>query len=152
VFGDLDFPASRWESILKPWSSTMHPSYFERESEVSTFGWMHTIEKDNGDVVVSVDLPGVKKEDVSISAEHGVLTVHGIRRFASSQKGGTSGEQNGGMKDEMNVSTSEVKRSFTVPKAYDVDNIQAHLEEGVLTLTLPKIAKEEKAKKQILVQ
>ena len=83
-----------------------------------------TEEKDQ--LLVSVELPGVKPEDIKISLENNMLTISGEKQQQT------------------------FERSFTVPNTIDADRISARAELGVLTVTLPKA---EKAKaRQISVQ
>jgi len=80
-------------------------------------------------VFVVVDMPGVPKENVDIHISGDELEITGrISR----------GERKG------NVLYSEIchrdyRRTFTLPDIIDRDKIKAKLENGVLTLTLPKV-------------
>lgn len=71
-------------------------------------------------LVVMADLPGVKKEDLSLALDKAVLTVTATRKG-----------------DSLDVSTV-YKRQFALPREVDLEQIQAKLEKGVLTLTLPR--------------
>lgn len=68
-------------------------------------------------VEVSLDVPGVKPEQVSVSAEGRTLTVKVERDGRGS-----------------------FSRQYTIGPKYDINQVQARLELGVLTLTLPKAA------------
>jgi HSP20 family protein len=80
--------------------------------------------------VVRAELPGFRKEDLTVEVANGVLTVTG------QQKTGTTPEQ----KKEDAVATQErrVSRSVTLPENIKADTIKARYENGVLTVTLPK--------------
>lgn len=67
---------------------------------------------------VSWEVPGFDKEDFDISYQDMVLTVKGETNFRGVQK--------------------SFKQSLSVPKAIDPDGIQAHLERGILTISLRK--------------
>ena len=67
--------------------------------------------------VITVDVPGVKPEQVGVTAEHRTLTVKVERE----------GRQ-------------PFVRQYTIGTKYDIAQVQAKLELGVLTLTLPKAA------------
>lgn len=80
---------------------------------------------------MSVDLPGVKKEDVKIELNDNTLTISGERK--SEKKAG----------DERNVKYVEkyygtFTRSFTLPTTVDTEKIEARYEDGVLSLEIPK--------------
>lgn len=66
---------------------------------------------------ITVDLPGVKPEQITVSAEHRTLTV--------------TVERDG---------RAPYVRQYTIGTKYDLSQVQAKLELGVLTLTLPKAA------------
>lgn len=73
--------------------------------------------------VVRVDVPGVKKEDLHLDAEQGVL------RLTWDVK-----ESDG----ENTSRTQKVERVFRCPEGVRTAEIEAKLEDGVLTFTLPK--------------
>ena len=84
------------------------------------------------DYLVKIDLPEVKKEDVKVLFEDGVLTVKGERRTEKEEKG-----------EKMHRTErfyGAFERSFVLPDDVDPKLIRAESKEGVLTLTLPKAA------------
>jgi HSP20 family molecular chaperone IbpA len=66
---------------------------------------------------IRIELPGVKPEQLSVNAEHRTLSVQAERE-----------------------GRDPVTHQFTVGPMYDLANVQAKLDLGVLTLTLPKAA------------
>lgn len=87
---------------------------------------------DDNSLSVSVDLPGVSEEGLTIElASDNVLSIKAERKTKTS--------------------SFTLNRSFSVPEKYDVDQIDAELKNGVLTLTLPlrKPAKDLKETKKI---
>mmetsp|Transcript_9831 Transcript_9831/g.26193 ORF Transcript_9831/g.26193 Transcript_9831/m.26193 type:complete len:165 (-) Transcript_9831:608-1102(-) len=156
---ELGTPLSRWDTLFHPWSTTLSPVW-DRDMDVQTFGgfgWMNSLETESGDVLVMVDMPGVKKQDIAISHEHGVLTIRGKRRFAvgkakAAQNGGGETGEDKDKEKTLGESVSEVSRTIAVPKSYDPDNIKAKLEDGVLTLTIPKKPEEVPAKLRINIE
>jgi len=79
--------------------------------------------------MVSFDIPGVKKEDVKIEMRGNQLFVTGERR-QEARSGRTYGK---------------FERSFALPESVNTDKIEAHYEDGVLSIALPK-AEEAKPK------
>ena len=79
---------------------------------------------------IKADLPGMKKEDIKISIEDGVLTIKGERRYEEEQK------------DEdryyMERAFGTFSRSFTLPTKVNEKDIKATYKDGVLSITLPK--------------
>ena len=89
---------------------------------------------DNGDsYTVETDLPGMKKEDISIDITGDTLTVSAERH--------TNYEQKDKKDSYVRVERSygSYSRSFDISEI-DADGISAKYEDGVLTLTLPKKA------------
>lgn len=83
--------------------------------------------------VIKTEIPEVKKEDVKVTLEHGVLTVQGIRRQEE--------EEYGKKYHRVERSYGSFVRSFSLPGMVDDTKIQAVFKEGVLTLHLPKSEK-----------
>lgn len=81
---------------------------------------------------IAVDLPGLNKDDVAINFEGDMLTISGERRDESTS-------------ENVNYYRTErfygrFSRSFTFPKAVEIDGIGASFTDGVLTVTVPKAA------------
>lgn len=106
-------------------------------------GWSPALdvhdEKDN--LVVQVELPGLKKDEIDISLHDGVLTVSGERKQEREQKEGES------FRSERYF--GKFQRSVTLPVAVNAQNVKATYKDGVLTVHLPKA--EEAKPKQIAV-
>jgi len=80
--------------------------------------------------IITTDLPGVAKKDISISAENGVLTIEAQRNVEQKN-------------DDKNYRYYErhsgsYKRSFKLTDTLDAENIAAEYKNGVLTLSVPK--------------
>jgi HSP20 family protein len=100
------------------------------------------IYEDKDSFVVKADLPGMKKDDIDVSLEDGSLSISGERK----------GEEN---LDHAEVVRSErffgrFQRIVALPTPVNALQIKAHYQDGVLTVTLPKL--EEAKPKQIDVQ
>ena len=96
-------------------------------------------EKDN--FIVMAELPGVKKEDISVSLHDGNLIISGER------KSETKGEGTEVYRAERYFGKFE--RAVSLPAAVSASNVKAEYRDGVLTVTLPKT--EEAKPKQIEV-
>lgn len=93
---------------------------------------------------LEVDLPGVKKEDIDLSIEKGILTVSGERKSKEEVK----------EKDYYKIESSYGKftRSFSLPKKVDENRIEAKTQDGVLELTIPKQEEEVQKTKKISIK
>ncbi|HEX6993933.1 MAG TPA: Hsp20/alpha crystallin family protein [Gammaproteobacteria bacterium] len=87
------------------------------------------VENDN-EYVIKADLPEVKKEDIDIRVENGVLTLSGERRVERS----SDGEK----EHRREAYYGKFARSFSLPDDVDVDKISAECRDGVLRVHLPK--------------
>lgn len=85
--------------------------------------------------IVEAELPGVKKDNVQIVCQEGMLTIS-VKAEENAERG-----QEGYLRRER--LTGEVSRSFGI-RNIDEARITAKMEDGVLTITLPKIVPEEK--------
>jgi HSP20 family protein len=83
-------------------------------------------------VVVKVEVPGIKQEDLDVRLENNMLTIKGERKFESEEK-----EENF---HRIERRYGSFVRSFTVPQTVDTDGITANYDAGVLTVTLNKKA------------
>jgi len=80
---------------------------------------------------VRADLPGVKKDDLDISIQDGVLTINAETKYEDEQK-------NKGRIVRQERRYGKFVRSMRLGNAVDVDNVQAEYQDGVLKLLLPK--------------
>ncbi|KAF7034574.1 hypothetical protein CFC21_045569 [Triticum aestivum] len=92
--------------------------------------------------VFTADLPGVRKGDAKVEVVDGDVLV------ISGQRAREKEEEEGGGKDErwhlVERSSGGFERRFRLPGGVRVDGVSASMEDGVLTVTVPK---EEVAKK-----
>ena len=87
-------------------------------------------ETDN-EIVVKMEAPGVKKEDVKVSLQDNVLTLSGERKFEEETK----------KENYLRVERSfgNFTRSFTLPPFVDAKKITAEFKDGMLEVKLPKM-------------
>ena len=88
--------------------------------------------------LVTVELPGLKPEDLDITMEDGLLTIQGERQFTSE-----SSEQ---QFHRVERRYGAFRRSITLPAHVMAEGIQASFEDGVLEILVPK-AEEAKPKR-----
>jgi HSP20 family protein len=93
----------------------------------------------NNEFVVKAELPGVKKEDIDVSVENGVLTINAETRSETEEKEGDRV-----IRQERRY--GKYVRSLRLGKAVDEKKVKASYRDGVLELVLPK-AEEVKPKK-----
>lgn len=106
--------------------------------------WTPTVDisESEAEYAIKAELPEVKKEDVKVTVEDGVLTIQGERKQEKEEKGKKY--------HRIERSYGRFVRSFTLPDTVDEGKVKAEYADGVLHLHLPK---SEKAKpKQIDVK
>ena len=87
------------------------------------------VERDK-EYLIKVDLPEVRKEDVKVLFDDGVLTIKGERKFEKDEKGDNY--------HRLERTFGTFARSFTLPANVKTDKVEASFKDGVLTVTLPK--------------
>ncbi|HEY0682248.1 MAG TPA: Hsp20/alpha crystallin family protein [Steroidobacter sp.] len=103
-----------------------------RRFEADEGGWrpVADISETDTEYLIKAELPEVKKEDVKVTFEQGLLTISGERRQEKKQK------------DENQIRVESFygsfSRSFSLPDNIDAKTIQAECKEGVLRVRIPK--------------
>ena len=95
-------------------------------------------------VTVTAELPGVAEADIDVTVTDALLSIRAEKKEET-------------RKDEDNYHVSErhygsIKRTFTLPDGVDVDKAKASFKDGVLSITVPKIARPKSATKKIPVK
>ena len=85
------------------------------------------------ETVIVAELPGVRKEDVKISFDKGVLTFSGERKATAVPEGATWHRNE--------VSSGAFSRSIALGHDVHADGISAGMANGVLTIVVPKAEK-----------
>jgi HSP20 family protein len=117
---------------------------FEDLHSEGTRAWVPAVdiyETDGHEVVIKAELPDVRKEDINITFENGVLTLSGQRKQEESVEKGQV--------RRLERRYGAFSRSFTLPDSVDASAIAAVYKDGVLTIRLPR--REESKPKQISV-
>lgn len=111
---DLSDVVSRMESIWEDQVSKTSTTYADFKETEKAY-------------LMTIDMPGVGKSDLNLEIEEDRIMVNGNRKKS------LFGE---------NEETQKIVRVVTLPQNADRDKVQAHIEDGVLYLAIPKIEKE----------
>lgn len=87
--------------------------------------------EENDAIRIMAELPGVRPEDVKLSLESNVLTIHGQKQQVA--------EERTERVHRYERAYGSFERTFTLPASVDANNIKATYDVGVLTVTLPKV-------------
>jgi HSP20 family protein len=88
------------------------------------------IEESDSEYIIKVELPEVRKEDIKVAVDQGVLTIRGDRRMEREEKNKTY--------HRVERSYGSFARSFILPDDVKDDSITARHEDGMLYLRLAK--------------
>ena len=83
--------------------------------------------------VVTAELPGLAREQIDLAVQDNQLVIRGMRSVAGPETATRHYHQ-------VERGHGSFQRSFAFAEAVDQDSIAADLREGVLTITLPKLA------------
>lgn len=86
---------------------------------------------------MTIDLPGFKKEEVSVALENGYLTISASRGFENNEAENEEEKKKGNYIRRERYSGS-CQRSFYVGEALNVEDIKANFQHGILKLDIPK--------------
>ncbi len=105
------------------------------KEQLTVADWMPIVDisETDGEYLIKAELPEVKKEDVKVTVENGVLTLQGERRQDKEEKGKKY--------HRVERSYGSFVRSFTLPESIDESGVKAEYKDGVLNLHLPKSEK-----------
>lgn len=82
---------------------------------------------------IKAEIPDVKKEDVKVTLEDGVLTIQGQRKQETEEKGKKF--------HRIERSYGSFVRTFSLPDVIEEEKVKAEFKDGVLNLHLPKSEK-----------
>jgi HSP20 family protein len=111
------------------------------EEGLSLTEWVPPVDitEDEKEYIIRTELPGVKKEDVKVTVEGGVLSITGERKVEKEEKEKKY--------HRLEPSYGRFIRSFTVSEGASSDKVVAEFKDGVLSVRLPK---DEKAKPKLV--
>lgn len=102
------------------------------------------ISETDKEYLIRVELPAVKKEDVKVTVDGGMLTIEGERKQQTEEKGEKF--------HQVETFYGSFTRSFALPDDINVDAIRCEDKDGVLTVHLPKTETQKSKPKQITIQ
>ena len=99
---------------------------------VATGDWAPRVDISETDkeFVIKAEIPEVKKEDVKVTVDNGVMTIHGERKQEKEEKGKKF--------HRVERCYGSFTRSFTLPDNVDETKIKASFKDGMLNLQIQK--------------
>jgi HSP20 family protein len=126
--------------VSRLFDNRLYPNY--ESASLNSADWVPAVDihEDADNFFVSVDLPGIKPDDIDVTAHNGVLSIRGKREAVNEDK----------QQKRVERIFGSFVREFSMPESADLDRVQAKTENGVLNIVVPKVAKVEP--KRITVQ
>jgi HSP20 family protein len=112
----------RWDPFRE-----MAPTF---AAEIQTYAPAFEVKETKDSYVFKADVPGLKEQDVDVSATGNRLTVSGRREAEKEEKSDTF--------YTYERSYGSFTRSFTLPDQADLEHVKAELKAGELTIVIPK--------------
>lgn len=126
------------DEMMSPvYGSSISPIYplttgwLSDEERMTSFMPPVDIDETDSHYLVNMDLPGVKKNEIQIDVRNQQLVISGERKQEC--------VHDKGMCHSLERYHGRFQRSFSLPGTIDVDKIEAHFEDGVLQIAVPKV-------------
>ena len=116
-------------------SAIARPTGNGNKDALTVFDWAPSVDivETPEEFIVKAELPDVKKEDVKVSVDGGVLRIEGERKQEKEEKGKKY--------HRVERSYGSFFRSFTLPDNVDEGKVQAEFKDGILNVRLHKAEK-----------
>lgn len=133
---------TRWDPFSE--MNRLHDQVARRTLDVERAGFRPAVDiREEADAyLLHIEVPGVKREDLHVEVDKGLLTIRGERKLTS---------------EEVKKSYRRVERhygafarSFALPDTADGEHVTADLHDGVLDVRLPK--RSEKASRKVEIR
>ena len=135
-------PFREMEDMFRQYSPLFARTLRRNGGEGAIWSPVADITETEKEYLIKAELPEVRKEDVNITLDDGVITITGERRMEKEQKEAS----------EIRVESfyGTFARSFSLPDNIDAGAIQAEQKDGVLKVRIPKTL--EAAPKKIAIE
>ena len=144
-FGELDEAQNRITRFLGGFPNTIRMGEGNGHSlMVADWSPFVDITEEDHEYLFKADLPEIKKDDVKITVENGILCIFGERKIEKEEKKTKF--------HRIERSYGTFRRSFTLPQDADGTKVTADFRDGVLKVHLPKTAIAEPKAIEVKVQ
>jgi HSP20 family protein len=112
-----------------------NPARDDGREFITTAQWAPSVDivEDDQNYVIKAELPEVKKEDVHVRVDNGILTLTGERKFEKEEKNRKY--------HRTERAYGSFARSFALPDNIDADKVAANYKDGILSVSVAKSAK-----------
>ena len=139
-------PLREIEDFFDRYSRALAPPFIRSSELMANGGWSPRVDVSENDAafVIKAEIPGIRKEDVKVTLENGVLTLQGERRQEHEEKGWRV--------HRVERSYGLFMRSFSLPGNVDESHLKAHFHDGLLEVALPKLEQAQPQTLQVPVE
>ncbi len=120
---------------FEPWSYVdfFNPDLKPFAKDYAASQWVPPVDiiEEKSRFVVQADVPGVRREDIEITMDGGILTVTGVRHP-------TDHEDNADLRRSERTN-GRFSRQFSLPEITDAEKITAKCRDGILEISIPKL-------------
>ncbi len=115
----------------------------EEAMTVAEWAPLVDITEDEKEFLIKAELPEVKKEEVKVSVQDGVLTISGERKYEKEEKGKKY--------HRVERAYGSFARSFALPDDADAEKVAGEFKDGILKVHVPKSEKAKPKKVEVKV-
>jgi HSP20 family protein len=129
-FGDPGRWPSLWEGFFPGRGSRLSELFRDFPARAGAFVPAVDVSENDSSYTVTVEVPGVQKNDVQVELQEGMLVIHGEKRTEREEKKDRS--------RYVERSYGSFSRSFSLPPDADADRLEASYKDGVLSIRIPR--------------
>jgi len=128
-------------SLYRPFTNLLRDEFGDRDwnpffgggplTRAASFSPAVDVVEKEGAYLLKAEVPGLSPEDIDLQVENNVLSLRGERKYENEE------ERDGYRRVER--SYGSFSRSFVLPEGTNVESIDAKVEHGILTVTIPKV-------------
>lgn len=133
IFDEIDGLHWEMERLFHTLFNPRHPLHLLADRKWRPLTDMYELDNE---IVIKVEIPGVEKENISLTLEGRQLVIHG-KRENPLKKGGI-------VYNQMEINYGEFERTLILPEGVAEERIKAELKEGFLYITVRVKRKENK--------
>jgi HSP20 family protein len=130
LFREMEEMSDRLNRLFGTWTRPVNG-----KEPLTVVDWTPSvdIQETETEYLVKAELPEIKREDVKVTVENGILTLRGERKHEKEEKNRKF--------HRVERSYGTFLRTFTVPNDTDETKVAADFKEGILRVHLPKTEK-----------
>ncbi len=125
-------PFREFDALFSRWASPRRLQASGKAADTANWRPVANIAETEAAYKVALELPAVDKADVQVTVQDGVLTVRGERRYEERDESEKY--------HRVESAYGQFSRSFSLPADADESGIEAASKDGLLTVSIPKVA------------